>query len=679
MMNDAIPLVKNVVQWCRNWSRHFSSCGATGLLCFAHFASAIEPAASVSLTVISAQQGRSELDVTEAALIEKLAAVLPDPINRDHFNHSDIELRLNGVRVGGYELVVSDTNLVQDGRFELDEQHSSWRGMNREGYSLKVMPEKPGMAFIAECAKVQNIRLAQPMTLVKDQLYLLTYSAFSDVQRGDVAVQLDDPAKSVYPTLSNSYRPMMHRQREWERRSVVFRADIEKPELRVGTAFVGRAAVADVSLRAARWRLVADLAKGRHELTLTYVPRMGRRLTPPPNEPAADAKLPIALTRIGKAELLHANDTGVALHTPSGDAWTLPSDWPLRTDRLASSRPTKPAARHEVTIAKGMDATVLLALDFGGKTIALESITSELPIKISALRLASIPTHSYGSFDETIYRQLDPMVPVNDALVPFDHDQPTVLALTIQCTASTPSGTHEGDATLHFKGFDLNVPLSVRVLPVTVDAIKHFSTVFGMHPPSYAAQKQGSITEKGISIAVFHGYDPTKHKPLIQLSRDYVQRLLDFHVQSQSPTAETGFTYQIKDVRDVAPKLTAWDFTEYDRSLENFFAHGGHDLFIARTNGDVMQRLSLANGHTYSFKPAPANAPRWHQLADDEYWNLVGRYIEGITAHLAEKGWLHRPCILVDETDPDNYAKQRRLVNFNHSLMRRSSIPRNGA
>ena len=326
MNNDASTRAKNVVQALRDWSRRISSHGVIGLLSCAHLASAIEPAASVSLTVVSAQQGRCELSVTEDALIEKFAAVLPDPINRDHFNHTDIELRLNGRRVGGYKFVVSGTNIVQDGRFELDKQHSPWRGINRDNYSLKAMPDKPGTAFSAECAKVQNIRLAQPMTLVKEHLDLLTYSAFSEVQRGDVAVQLYDPAKTVYATLSNSYRPMMHQQREWERRSVVFRADIEKPELRVGTAFVGRAAVADVSLRAARWRLVAELVKGQQELTPTYVPRMGRRLTPPPNEPAADTKLPIALTRIGKAELLHANDTGVAMQTPSGDAWTLPSE-----------------------------------------------------------------------------------------------------------------------------------------------------------------------------------------------------------------------------------------------------------------------------------------------------------------------------------------------------------------
>ncbi|MBI5685294.1 MAG: DUF4091 domain-containing protein [Verrucomicrobia bacterium] len=636
---------------------------ATTLSCLA----SVEPAARVTLTVEATQAGRCELRVGEDTLIAALAAALPEPVTRDHFNHADVALMRGDRRVGGYEFVVTATNLVKDGQFEAPRETSPWGGLRRTEYSFRAEPGQSGQVFWAECAKLQNIRITQPMQLEKDRLYLLSYAAYSDVQNGDVSVQLADPKKILFASLSHTHRRPVHRQRQWERQQMIFRADVEQPELRIGAAFKGRAAVADVSLRPARWRLVAELPRaGRHELTLDYVPRMGRHLTPLPTEVKPDTALTAAAVKIGKAVALASNPNGVLLRTPRGEAWTLPSDWPLRVDRLAISRPAKPATRHEVTVARGMDATVLLALDFGGEAFTLESLRCSLPLQVSALRLASVQISKPGSFDRFIYRQLDPMVPVNDPLVPFERGQPTVLALTIQCGGATPAGTH--DSEIELKPLSLKLPLRVRVLPVTVDAVKHFSCVFGNQHLIYAPAKSATLTENGVSVAAFHGYDPRKRyakaadNPLLKLARDYVQRMMDFHVEPQAAGLMAAINYKVENMTNAPPRLTDWDFTEYDRSMEMFKRRGGRFIAVMHTNGEVISRLSLSNNHTYSPKPAPAGAPRWHQLAEEDYWHFVSGYLETIAAHLAEKGWLDGASVLIDESAPETYATIRRFA-----------------
>jgi hypothetical protein len=629
---------------------------------------AVEPAARVTLTVEAAQAGRCELRVSEDALIAALAAALPEPVTRDHFNHADVALMQGNRRVGGYEFVVTATNLVQDGRFEAPRGTSPWGGLRRAEFSLKTEPGQPGRAFWAECTKLQNVRITQPMRLGKGRLYLLSYAAYSDVQNGDVSVQLADPKKALFATLPHTHRRPVHRQRLWERQQLIFRADVEQPELRVAAALKGRAAVADVNLQPARWRLVADLPRtGHHKLTLDYVPRMGRHLTPLPAEVKPDTALPTAGVKIGKAVALATNPGGVLLRTPRGEAWTLPSDWPLRADRLKDSRPARPAARHEVTVARGMDATVLLALDLGGEAFTLESLRCSLPLQVSALRLASVPITEPGSFDRFIYRQLDPMVPVNDSLVPFERGAPTVLALTIQCGEATPSGTHDGE--IELKPLSIKLPLRVRVLPETVDAVKHFSCVFGnQHLISAPRRSPPTFTEDAVAVATFHGYDTRKRyakpadNPLLKLARDYVQRMMDFHVEPQAAGLMAAINYKVENVPDGPLRLSDWDFTEYDRSLEMFKRRGGRFIAVMHTNGEVISRLSLSNHHTYSPKPAPAGAPRWHQLGEDDYWRFVSGYLETIAAHLDAKGWLDGASVLIDESAPETYATIRRFA-----------------
>ena len=634
----------------------------------------VEPAARVTLSVDAPAAGRGELLVGEDALIRALAAVLPEPITRDHFNHADVVLSLDGHPLGGYELVVGAENLVNDGRFEAPRENSPWAGLRRAEYTLKAESGQPGQAFSAACPKLQNARITQPMRLYKDQLYLLRYAVYSDVQNGDVSVQLADPAKTLFATLAHSHRRPLHRQRQWDRRQLLFRADVEQPELRISTALMGRAAVADVSLRPARWRLAANLpGAGRHALTLNYVPRMGRRLTPPPAQTQPDAPLPKAAAAIGRALALAVNPNGVLVRLPRGQAWTLPSDWPLRVDRLADSRPTQPAARHDVTVAKGMDATVLLALDLGGDAFRLESLRCSLPLRVAALRLASTPINAPGTLDQVIYRQLDPMSPVNDPRVPFNKGTPTVLALTVQCGDATPHGEHQGDVELRLApangvAFDVRLPLAVRVLPATVDAVKHFSCVFGnQHLISAPRRSLPTFTEDAVSVAAFHGYDVRKRyavpadNPLLELSRDYVQRMMDFHVQPHAAALLAAISYKVEEAPGGPPRLTGWDFTEYDRSLEMFMRRGGRFIAVMHTNGEVVTRLNL-NNHTYSFHPAPAGTPRWRQLSEDDYWRLVGNYLEAIASHLAAKGWLDAAYALIDESAPSTFPAIRRFA-----------------
>ncbi|MBI5395412.1 MAG: hypothetical protein HZA91_08980, partial [Verrucomicrobia bacterium] len=424
-------------------------------------AAAIEPAATVTLTVEAARPGRCELAISEDALIERLSAILPDPITRDDFNHADVALKLGDKIVGGYELVVADENLVKDGRFELPMEKSPWNGLRRREYSLKPEPGQPGKVFWIESDKIQNTRLSQRVQLKKDRLYLLSYAGYSDVQAYDFAVQLVDPARKYNAQLPHSHKRPLHHQQRWARYQHLVRADIEAPELWIGTALKGRAGVTDIQLHPARWRLVADAPRaGAQQFTLAYVPRMGRHMTPPTSEPKPDSTLPPAKVTLGKVEMVAPNPDGVLVKTPSGEAWTLPGDWPLRIDRLRDSRPPAPAARHEVTVARGVDATILLALDLKSSGFKLDSLRCDLPVKVLALRLASVPVNRFGNMDEVVYRQLDPMVEVNDPLVPFDPGVPTVLALTIQCAETTPAGTHDGEIELKLLTGSGDIPVA---------------------------------------------------------------------------------------------------------------------------------------------------------------------------------------------------------------------------
>jgi hypothetical protein len=141
-----------------------------------------------------------------------------------------------------------------------------------------------------------------------------------------------------------------------------------------------------------------------------------------------------------------------------------------------------------------------------------------------------------------------------------------------------------------------------------------------------------------------------------------VQRMMDFHVQPQAPALLAAIRYKVEDVPGGLPRLTDWDFTEHDRSLEMFVRRGGRDIFVMHTNGSVVSRLTLLNQHTYSFHPAPAGTPRWHQLDEKDYWRLMGSYLEAITAHLNGKGWLEGAYVLIDESSPETYATIRRFA-----------------
>jgi hypothetical protein len=49
-------------------------------------------------------------------------------------------------------------------------------------------------------------------------------------------------------------------------------------------------------------------------------------------------------------------------------------------------------------------------------------------------------------------------------------------------------------------------------------------------------------------------------------------------------------------------------------------------------------------------------------LAEDDYWRLVGGYLEAIATHLAAKGWPSAGYVLIDESDPATYPAIRRFA-----------------
>ncbi|MBI5396841.1 MAG: DUF4091 domain-containing protein [Verrucomicrobia bacterium] len=235
----------------------------------------------------------------------------------------------------------------------------------------------------------------------------------------------------------------------------------------------------------------------------------------------------------------------------------------------------------------------------------------------------------------------------------------------------------------------VRLPIRVRVLPVTAQPIKHFGTCFGNQHLLASYAKGDTYTEHGIPVADFHGLDrktratPAGADALRKLARDYIHRMLDFDIEPHAPTMLAGFTYKVvENPNGGPPKLTDWDFAEFDRSLEMFARRGLRDICVDHSNGDILNTKRLINQVTYSYTPPPKpNAPRWRQLSEDEFWRLVGDYYEQFASHLAAKGWLDGAYILLDESsvasDPvirrfaqtlraQPHARQLRLLNTHY-------------
>lgn len=636
------------------------------------------PSASLALQTTVKAAGRYELEIAEERLIAALADVLPEPTRADDFNHADARVLLGEQVVGGYQLVAAPTSLVRDGRFAAEKTQSPWVGIKRADYSFGTEAALPGRVLWAQADKLQNVRVAQPMQLQLGHLYLVQYAAYSDVQVGDVAVQLVDPKRVLYAALSHSYKRPLHHQRRWQSYQYLARADVEAADLAVTTAMQGRVGVADVRVRPARWRLVVNLPRpGTHTLRLSYVPRMGHRLTAPPDRVADESRLPLARTQCGPVELVDPNPDGVLLHTAQGDAWTLPNQWTLRTDRLRLSKPARPAQRQTVAIGRGMDATVLLAID--AASLRPDSIRTSLPVGVSLLRLASIPVNHFGTLDKVAYRQLDPLVPAGDPLVPYDPGVPTVLAITFQHNGRSVPGTYDGDVEL-LSGPAANpqavlrLPVRLQVLPLTMDPIRHCGTCIGNQ--NMISRIYGEPGKAGTSVVEYHGLDlkmlgrpGPSGQPLRRLSHDYIRKLLECHLEPFAPVVGAGPEYKIVPAPDGGvPRIGQWDFAEHDRFLAEWKSLGLRDVMVMHTNGDIVDRFTPRNNVTYSFRPPPKpDTPRWQQLGEEEYWRLLTGYLEAIAAHLAEKGWLDGAYIMVDESSVASYPTLRR---FKQELLR---------
>jgi hypothetical protein len=183
------------------------------------------------------------------------------------------------------------------------------------------------------------------------------------------------------------------------------------------------------------------------------------------------------------------------------------------------------------------------------------------------------------------------------------------------------------------------------------------------------------MEEKTITTAAYHGLDDKglipdtvmslsipdnpnpRMKDVRELAKKYFHSMLDYHLLPQSPAIYAYYDYDVVDNGEgLAPELKNWDFNQgFDEAVKEFVI--GRDmrwLTIGRTNGALINRITLNNGKTYSFDANEAD-PNWVQLPRGEFNKLIGNYWEAVAAHLDELGVLDRAMYVIDESEIHTY------------------------
>jgi len=613
------------------------------------------------------------VDVTETDTFAFEKAVLVDP--------------QTGQQVGGYRLACIGSSLVKDPAFgTLDAKGSPWFRCGG-GAELSVRPAAAGdhafSALWATQTNIANRKLVQKLQVVPGAFYVMGYRLYADVIDNCMVAGIYNPAKRLFAEEHRSYRNILPPPRTWTSYRVLYQPDVPDVELRIGLAFTGTCAAGDIGLQRVQWRLVADLTQPARKLDLYCVLRAGHRL-PIPDEAmevtgVPDAEMPIARVR---PQALPLNASGIAIEQDGMRLWTVPTDLPLRADLLQGYDPGRSNATESavLNLFRGGSATLLLAVNARTPQVIFTAPQSDLPLQPSVEQLAEIPVYD-GPFPDAklIERRLDARVPLNFRGAPPSSSGIHILALTFRATPDCRAG--EFDGSLRFavqsqrpQRVWFEVPIRLRIAAVTLKPMRHFGTVFG----AVHFVTRYNLAWPGTSVAQFHNIaDEGLHPPTVlsltrpdlpeqqdsrltpvqRLARRYFHCLLDHHLIPESMALYTPFTYDVVDSgKGKAPRLTNWDFTEYDKALDEFVI--GRDVpwhMMFRTNGQLMHKLRLADNVTYSFKPPEGNKP-WKQIPREAYLELIGDFFEAFAAHLDEEGILDRSMFVIDESDPSTYA-----------------------
>jgi hypothetical protein len=595
----------------------------------------------LNLKTDSPVQGNVALDIELPAVVDALRPVCVDAL-REETLALDKALLVDPAKgvVGGFKLVATGQPIEIDGQFaqwKNGSASSPW-GAKSDSVTLEEI-QFEGNSFTALRAtgtEVANRRAAQALKLTPGQLYLLEYWINTESTDETLSIGIENPAKRIFAQLPHSYYNKMTPTGQWVQQRVLYQADVDVAELRIGLGFVGTAAIGDIRLTPVKWQIVANLDQPASELDLYMVLTAGHRLTQPNESPvAADSVAKVVSAQIVSAESADLNPDGVLIDAGNGVlAWTIPSYLPMRSETLPLTKPriaSGDGASVRVDLPIGTAASVLVAVQTGTPLIRVKEATCNLPVSIEFDRLAAIPV--YDGFlpkARRVETRLDAMVDLDFDLIPPDENGIHVIAVSLRAPADAKPGAYKDTIRLVVETQDpvtktLEIPVELRVPEMTIKPAWHFGVVFGSphYTAEYSSRPAGFIKDN-ITVAEFHGIrgenmrddwisrlsvpdrnEPQK-APIRDLARKYSHRMLDFEVQPQHVMIFSNYTYDIVDQGEgKAPKLENWKFTEYDKALDELVI--GRDLpylTVWHTNGAQMSSFELGDRTMYSINPS---------------------------------------------------------------------------
>lgn len=648
----------------------------------------------VSLTLERPADAPAVIDLPTGAILDAAAGVSVDRLDQDSFAFENAVLinPATGAAVGHCRLVRSVPALDIDGAFAaLRGGGSPWTGFDAGSMFFEAVEidGNPADALMLSHDEFANRKLTQPVELEADRRYLLDYWITMDPRDYAPTVAVRDPRRSLFNEQPHSYVAKLTPPGRWVRQRKIIRPASDTSQLEVAHSFTGRAGVAELRLQPVEWRLIVEPDAPTDRLDLYFMARAGHRLTIPTDElirenpPAAR----LAAESIGGLETHGLNPEAVRVAGDGIEAWTVDPALPLKVGKITAYRPagaTPAAQAARVDVFRGGAASLVIALDAGRPRADSLLVTADfagLPMAVRFNRLATVPVYDGPTVDDQVRGQLldtryDPLVPLDYALDPDSADGVHLVVVTFTPTADTPPGRHAGHVRLTLGQRTLRVPVSLRVAPIAVAPQRHFGSLLGssFFLAGYPAGVAG-LVRPSIPMAAFHGLDtaglspPTvmslsipdrpdpRTAPTRALAERYFHTMLDHHLLPQSPAMYAYFNYRVQERGEgLAPRLTDWDFSHgYDRAIREFVL--GRDmpwLLVGRSNGRLIDRITLNNGKTYSDQPQPEN-PDWVHLPREPFDQLVGDFWDAFARHLDTLGVLDRAVIVLDDSPVDSY------------------------
>ncbi len=645
--------------------------------------------------------GPTAIELDPQSVIERVAKASVDQMNQETFAFEKALLvnPLTGKTVGRFQLVRLDQPFDIDGSFiNLSQGKSPWKGFLPGMMAIKPV-ELGGVArqaLVIKEERVLNAKVQQTVQLAIGQRYLLEYWFMMDTQDNAMSVMLNDPSRTLFAQLPHSYYNKMPPRGEWAHRRVIFRPRIERaqrevrPEpmdvsLVVSHALIGHGGVADIRFQPVAWRLIVDPHEPTDVLDLYAMARAGHRLTVPTDELlASDPPGNQVTAELGEAEIQPLNFGATVVANGKTTAWTLDPVLPLKVGLIRGYQPIKSqaAAAARVDAFRGGSSSLVIAVDAGTPRLDDLEVRSDLPAEVRFHRLATVPVYDGPTVNGQVKGRLletryEPMVPLDFALDPDSTDGVHLLLATITPGDDTPNGTQHGTINLRFNRQELDVPVQLNIAPMTLAPKRHFGTLFGAISFLVGYEKGvAGMVEDTTTVAAFHGLDDkglspktvmslsipdmpdTRTREVRTLAERYFHVMLDHHLLPQSPAIYAYFSYNVVERGEgLAPELTGWDFSHgYDEAIKEFVI--GRDmpwLMVGRTNGHLINRITLNNGKTYSIDSNPDDQ-NWVELSREEFDRLVGDYWNHFAAHLEDLGVLDRALFVIDESSSKTYA-----------------------